>query len=314
MLAVFFYAFAFLSVAQWRYFNHAFENWIKSLAQALPALVSNLEMYRQNTKYGQVGFFELGGGESDMLDFELPNVSEFPKAELLAMEKEMTGLFLSGHPMDKYEDFITKTGCARTFEVLDASKGESKYRDGNQVTLCGIISHITVKQTRTNKENMAFVTVEDLYGSIEVILFPKTFSQYSSLLSEGSVIGITGTLSLEEEKDAKLLVNSLFTPDLSNPVIPENRAVQQRRAPVQQKKQPSKRAGLYLKFTSKSDERIHKAEIITSIFEGNTPLYYYFEDEGRYIRQPSSSFTEINPTMLSELKRLLGDKNVAVIQ
>ena len=284
----------------------------RQMLQGLPVLVTNIEENRRKTMYGQVGLFDIS--EDFGMSFDLPDVKEFSKAELLAMEKEMTGLFLSGHPMDKYEDFITKTGCARTFEVLDASKGESKYRDGNQVTLCGIISHITVKQTRTNKENMAFVTVEDLYGSIEVILFPKTFSQYSSLLSEGSVIGITGTLSLEEEKDAKLLVNSLFTPDLSNPVIPENRAVQQRRAPVQQKKQPSKRAGLYLKFTSKSDERIHKAEIITSIFEGNTPLYYYFEDDGKYIRQPSSSFTEINPTMLSELKRLLGDKNVAVIQ
>ena len=274
----------------------------KQMLQGLPVLVTNIEEKYKRTMYGQVGLFDI----NDDFDsgFEFPDIPDFSKAERLAMEKEMTGLYLSGHPMDKYEKYITASGCARTFELLEAGKAGSVYRDGSQLTVCGIITHITVKQTRANKANMAFVTLEDLYGSIEVILFPNTFLKYASMVENGNVIAVSGTLSLEEEKDPKVLANALFKPNS----LPDKKA-----EPVQKQSAPSKRAGLYLKFKSKDDERIKKAVIITSIFDGSLPLYFYYEDEKKYIKQPSSSYVDVNDTMLSELKRLLGDKNVALM-
>ena len=116
-----------------------------------------------------------------------PQIEEFTKSELLQMEKEITGLYLSGHPMDKYDYYIEKSGCARTYEILEAGKG-SNIKDGSKVTLCAIISNITVKQTRASKANMAFVTLEDLYASIEVILFPNTLARYASMIQVGNVI------------------------------------------------------------------------------------------------------------------------------
>ena len=218
------------------------------------------------------------------------------------MEKEMTGLYLSGHPMDKFEDYIEKSNSSRTFELLEASKND-KYQDGGRVNLCGIITHITVKQTRANKANMAFVTLEDLYGTIEVILFPKVFLEYENLIFEGNVIAVSGTLSLEEDKDAKILVNSVFKPNSKNIQTAQNQPV----------KKKNKRNGLFLKFRAYDDERIEKCELLLSIFDGVTPLYYYYEDVKKYELQPKGASVSVNPTMLRELKGILGDESVALI-
>ena len=274
----------------------------RQMLQGLPLLVSNIEEQHRKTMYGQVGLFDIS--DDFGMEFSFPDVQEYTKSELLAMEKEMTGLYLSGHPMDKYEDYIASSGCVHTFDVLETESHGSRLKSGDTVTLCGIITHITIKQTRANKADMAFVTLEDLYGTIEIVLFPKVFAQYAQLIRDGEVIAVSGNLSTEEEKDTKLLVNTVFKPGEAPPS-----------APVSKPKEsaPSKRCGLYLKFASESDAAVNKAKTITSIFEGDMPLYLYFEDEKKYHKMPKCEFVEVNDTMLAELKRLLGDKNVAVI-
>ncbi len=278
----------------------------RQMLQALPALISNLEMYRQNTKYGQVGFFELSAGESNTFDFEMPNVSEFPKAELLKMEKEMTGLYLSGHPMDKYSDICRKLGFSNTIDLLDSSEEEmSGYKDKDRVKLCAIITHITLKQTRSNNATMAFVTVEDLYGSIEIVVFPKVLQTYGDLIYEGGVISVDGTLSLEEEKDAKILADRIGKPPTENDVVVSTAA--------NSHSKKKKVTGLFLRFNSKNDENISKAQMICSIFDGSTPLYYYYIDSGKYEKQPREQYVSVNDTQIKELKRILGDENVVYI-
>lgn len=274
----------------------------RQMLQALPSLITNLENYRQSTKYGQVGFFDIGQGEIMSLDFEVPDVAEFSKNELLKMEKEMTGLYLSGHPMDKYSDVCKDLGYADTIELIDAAKGENpKYKDKSHVKLCGIIIRTTLKQTR-NGGTMAFVTVEDLYGSVEVIVFPNTLEKYSDLLYDGSVISVTGSLSLEEQKDAKILANEITLPPAS-----ADKNVQNSNTEVKQKK---RKIGLFLRFNNKNDERIYLAKRVTTIFEGTIPLYFYYIESGKYELQPRTDFVEVNETELKELKRILGDENV----
>ncbi|MGN0522844.1 MAG: DNA polymerase III subunit alpha [Eubacterium sp.] len=274
----------------------------RQMLQGLPVLVTNIEEQHRKTMYGQVGLFDVS--DDFGYTFELPDVKEFSKTELLQMEKEMTGLYLSGHPMDKYEEYTAKAGCVHTYDLIESAKNDmASYKDGSAVTLCGIITHITVKQTRANKANMAFVTVEDLYGTIELVLFPKTFLQYSNYISEGNVVAVNGTLSIEDEKEPKILVNTVFKP---NP-----RATTKNTSSTNQK---HKRKGLFLKFSSADDDEvIKKAKIITSIFDGDLPLYYYYEDTKSYELQSRECFVDVNETMLSELKRILGDKNVVVI-
>lgn len=286
----------------------------RQMLQALPVVAANLEEQRRKTMYGQVGFFELGNSSDSFgIDFELPDVEEFPKSELLKMEKEMTGLYLSGHPLDKYEDLINQLGYARTGDILDAgSSSFSKYKDKSSVSLCGIITHITVKQTR-NGQNMAFVTVEDMFGSVEVIVFPKILQSVSDLLVVSGVITVQGTLSVEEEKEPKILANSITGAPGPNAAAgnPFSETGQENREPVSHKK--GKHRGLFLRFDSEKDERIKKAKIITSIFEGDFPLCFYYKDKKHYDLQKRADFTAPNPTMLEELCRLLGNENVVVM-
>lgn len=283
----------------------------RQMLQALPVIAANLEEKRRKTMYGQVGFFELGSGDDSFgADFDLPDVPEFPKSELLKMEKEMTGLYLSGHPLDKYENVIDSLGYAKTGEILEAGKSSfSKYKDGDRVTLCGIITHITIKQTR-NGQNMAFVTVEDMFGSVEIIVFPKILQSASNRLVVSGVITVSGTLSVEEEKEPKILANSVTgAPDMnSNQSSAESPA---ENTAVSHKK--GKHKGLFLRFDSENDERIKKAKIITSIFDGDFPLCFYYKDKKHYELQSRSDFTSVNETMLSELSRLLGSENVVVM-
>lgn len=160
----------------------------RQMLQALPALVTNLENHRRKTMYGQVGFFDLGVGEESFgVEFDLPDVAEFPKTELLKMEKEMTGLYLSGHPLDKYDAVIERLGYVKTLDLIEAGREDSSvYKDGTRVTLCGIITHITLKQTRAGR-NMAFVELEDMLGSIEILVFPNTLENFGPFLSKGAV-------------------------------------------------------------------------------------------------------------------------------
>ena len=286
----------------------------RQMLQALPSIAANIENYRQRTQYGQVGFFELGGNDSP-LEFDVPNVDEFPKAELLKMEKEMTGLYLSGHPMDKYTELCEKFGFANIGELLEsANDSMSVYKDKSFVRTCGIINHITTKQTRTGS-SMAFVTIEDLYGSIEVIAFAKTLEKYSQYLYVGSVITVSGNLSLEEEKDAKILAYSIGTApsnaDFENGKYKNDNVSNNKETKSEPHKK--KKVALYLRFKNENDENIILAKRVTDIFDGNIPLYFYYTDDKRYVLQPRECFVEVNNTELKELKRILGDENVVFV-
>jgi DNA polymerase-3 subunit alpha len=282
----------------------------RQMLQMLPAIVTNVDNYKQNAMYGQVGFFDLGQGDVMSFDIEIPDVPEFPKTELLKMEKEMTGLYLSGHPMDKYTEVCSKLGYANTGELIEAGTDTlSIYKDRSYVKLCGIITHTTLKQTR-NGATMAFVNVEDLYGSIEIIVFPKTLENFSHLLYDGSVISVSGTLSLEEEKDAKILAGEITMPpteqDLHNL---KNTAIEKEEQPKKKK-----RVGLFLRFENENDDNIRLAKRVTTIFDGAIPLYFYYIDSKKYELQPRESFVEVNETELKELKRILGEDNVVYLK
>lgn len=274
----------------------------RQMLQALPALTSNLEEYRRNTRYGQVGFFELSGDKNEFgFEFDLPDVDEFSKNELLNMEKEMTGLYLSGHPMDKYEQTITALGYPRTAQLLEAENGGA-FRDGDRVTVCGMIAGITIKQTRSG-ESMAFVQLSDMLGSIEVLVFPKTLAAYAHYIAENQVITVTGTLSVEEEKETKLLANGI-----------SGAPQQEAGGAADGVRKKKKHYGLFLRLDSKGDPLEERARIITSIFDGAVPLWFYYKDSKTYVPAPRTAFVDVNPTMLEELKRILGYDNVVYIE
>jgi DNA polymerase-3 subunit alpha len=147
--------------------------------------------------------------EKEELEVRLPNVGEYDKAELLSYEKEVLGFYISGHPLEEYQALWERNITAKTSDfVYDEETGNAAVKDKERVTVGGIITEKKITYTKRN-DMMAFITLEDLVGSVEVIVFPKVYQQYSAVLEEENKVFIEGRISLEEERDGKLLCEKI---------------------------------------------------------------------------------------------------------
>jgi len=172
---------------------------------------------RKRNISGQINLFLDFENDYNNFEIEYPNIKEFKKKHLLAMEKEMTGIYLSGHPLDEYEETLKIQTDTRISDiVVDESLEEGnellnesfKLQDGDKVIIGGIISTVSKKVTKNNAM-MAFINLEDLYASVEVIVFPKTFEKYKSLIEEDEIVIIKGRVSIREEEQPKILCEDI---------------------------------------------------------------------------------------------------------
>lgn len=254
----------------------------------LPSILSELEADRSSGMSGQLNLFSLIG-EEDKASPDVPNVGELPQDEKLLKEKEVVGFYVSGHPMNGYQGKAERLGCAQIFDLTDGDG----YKDNETVSVLGIITSIKKKITKNNAE-MAFVTVEDTSGNIEVLLFPKTVAAAMPLLQTGNVVLIKGRLSLREDKEPSLVCERISP----CPDVVEDK-------PGEQK---TKRNRLFLRVNGQDDERQAKAINLLSIFEGNTPVYFYYNDIRQYSKKPLMTY--VNKPLMQELEQLLGAENV----
>ena len=169
-------------------------------------LVDRLVKDKKNNLVGQMSLFDLVG-EEEKSDFHtpLPDVGEFDRQELLAYEKEVVGFYISGHPLEEYKTFLERRITAKTSDFYrDEETGEPKVTDGKEVVIGGILTDKKIKYTKNNKI-MAFLMIEDLYGSIEVVIFPRDYERNQSRLEVDGKIFVQGRVQLEDEKDGKLI-------------------------------------------------------------------------------------------------------------
>ena len=178
----------------------------RQMTMIFPSILDNVNNEKKNSMAGQMTLFDMAGEDvKSEFEIRMPDVEEFPKEMLLMFEKEVLGVYISGHPLEEYLDVMDKNVTARSDEfVVDEETGMAKIPDGRDVVIGGMITGKTVKYTKNNQA-MAFVTVEDLVGSVEVIVFPRDYEQYRDLLMEDNKVFIKGRASVEEEKDAKLI-------------------------------------------------------------------------------------------------------------
>lgn len=256
------------------------------------SVISSLENNKRKNIEGQIGFFDSREGHDDQID--LPNVDEVSMSELLNMEKEATGLYLSGHPMAKYED-LANSG---SFDKIASFSTESHNADKEFVKLLCIITKVKLKTTKSNSM-MAFVQIEDLSGSIEMLVFPKTLEYYSTYFKENKILIVGGRVNFRENEGSKVICKSVMSPDELN---------------NKDNKKASKLPGLYIKVPQKNCDKEKRAFLLISIFEGITPVYVYYEDTKKLIRNPSSLRVSINDPLVVELKKQLGNENVAVVE
>lgn len=269
-------------------------------------VMEDLDQNKKRNLEGQLGLFDTPGIQATDNGPEMPAVDEFPMNELLAMEKEVTGMYLSGHPMAAYATMGDKLHCARVGDIMQAQEN-GLYTDGAIVTLLCIITSVRLKTTKSNS-TMAFVQLEDMYGSIEMLVFPKTLMEFAQMIKEGNVVLVHGRLSLREEEDAKLVCDQVTPPPGKageQPVTASDSG-----QPSPQKK--SARPGLYVQVPNLKSAQYERAKLLISIFEGTTPVYYFCQDTRKLMLAPAAMWCDVNDVLLGELKNQLGDENVVI--
>lgn len=287
----------------------------RQMLYAFPEIAAELENDRRRNIDGQLGFFDAVPSEAYNGEYKMPTLEEMDRRELLRLEKEMTGLYLMGHPMAEYEQLAERLGCANTAELRSADEVGGIYKDESRVELLCIITNVRKKITKNNT-TMAFVTAEDVFGSIEVIVFPKTYEQQTQLFAEGNIVLIHGRLSVREDEEAKLVCESV---EPCPPADAKKKVSEQVRQAAStdarpQKKAASKTPGLFLRFAGEDCPEIERAQRILDFFDGNKTVYFFYCDTKKYIRQPFSHSADVNEPMLKELRRILGEDNVIYIE
>lgn len=246
---------------------------------------------KKNNMAGQMSLFDFASEEEKAdYDIKLPDVGEYKKEVLLGFEKEVIGFYVSGHPLEEYEAFWKKRISNTTAEfMLDEELGHAKIEDGKKVTVGGIIAGKTIKYTRNDKM-MAFLTVEDLAGSVEVIVFPRDYEKYAAFLAEEEKVFITGRTSVEEDRDGKMILESMMTFE---------------QAPKT----------LWVKFPSieayEQKERVLDSILLTS--EGSDRVVIYCEEQKQMKKLPSNKNVKADEVLLSHLRAAFGDANIKLV-
>ena len=256
------------------------------------SIVDDVVRRKKTGLEGQMSLFDFVG-EEDKKDYEVhyPNVEEFPKEVLLGFEKEVLGIYLSGHPLEDYLGKMKKNVTANAADfVREEESGTIRVTDNMHVVVGGMIAAKTVKYTRNNQA-MAFLTVEDLTGSVEIIVFPKDYERYNRFLNDEEKIFVVGHATVEEEQDGKVICERIVPFD-------------------------DTRKELWLQFPTKSDfsEKEQQVYDILRDSDGNDEVVIYISDVKAFKRLPRNRAVGINSVLLARLTEFLGEKNVKVVE
>ncbi len=262
---------------------------LDGFAQVLDGLANN----KRVNIAGQTSLLDFGDDmEENAVEDSIADKKEFPLLKLLAMEKEMMGIYISGHPMQEYADTIEKIGVCYT---KDIGVEGSAVRDGNVVTVAGMISSRKDKLTKNNTY-MSYISVEDLYGTIEVLVFPKIFERVRSLLGSGEPVCVKGRVDIKEDYPAKIIAETISSlEDVSK---------------IGEKKSDGRK--LYVKLSLGKDFLLDRVMEIISRHKGGSALCLYFEEKNQALNANEDNFVEIGEPLLCELKALLGEQCVKV--
>ena len=258
----------------------------------VPEMMDQKSRERKTSMEGQLSLFDFAA-EEDRENFQItmPKVEEFPREEMLALEKEVLGVYVTGHPLEEYEEGWRKNITAMTTDfIVDEDTDEAKVSDGQMVTVGGIVSDRVIKITKTGK-NMAFVTLEDLVGSVEVLVFPKDFEANRDLLENDAKLFIRGRVSLGDEPVGKLICEQ---------VIPFSKIPKE----------------LWLQFEDKDSYMAREKELmdVLRLSDGNDRVIIYLRKEKARKILPPGWNVDVDRDLLGKLTELYGEKNVKVVE
>ena len=258
---------------------------------------------RQNLE-GQLDFFGMSQSRGQAAeDVHLPDIPEFTAQERMTMEKETTGLYLSGHPMDAYRDIVRRLRVPQIGKVLEdfnQENGPARFADGQYLTLAGVV---TSSKTKTTKNNslMAYVVVEDETGSIEMLCFSRTLDVCGPYLRENQAVVVKGKLSVRDEKAPQLMCDSAYPLETAEGGLPA-------RLPAVKEDKLVKGETLYLKFPSLDHPAVRHLKLVFTMFPGDAQVKMVMADT----RKVYGTRAMLHRALIEEAKETLGAENVAV--
>ncbi|MDR0905614.1 MAG: DNA polymerase III subunit alpha [Oscillospiraceae bacterium] len=263
------------------------------MATLEPILRDVGDMLRKNVA-GQIDLFGFGDEEDEKsAKSAVPNIPEYSRAELMQMEHEVTGLYLSGHPIDEYRLKARETGVVGVSGILEdftREDGPEFYADEQEVKLVGVVASVRTKLTRNNTQ-MAYVTIDDGTGSVEILVFARVLDACGGYLAQNAVVLVTGKLSARDDKPPQVLAN-LIRPISDLDGVPEL---------------PSERK-LYVKIPSETDNRVRKMTLVLSMFPGREQVILYYEDTKKRV----GGKCVIHDALTAELSQMFGEGSVVV--
>ncbi len=294
----------------------------REMVNSLKIVLESCERDYKRNITGQMSFFDNMEEQYNTVNQLVASADDFSVPEKLAMEKEITGMYLSGHPVDRYKDIISRLKPDKIINICNADENR-RYSDGDRAVVVGVLSNVKIRTTKNN-QTMATAVIEDRSGSIEVMIFPQVFDKSGRLLSDGSVVRITGSVSMREDEKVKLLCNDVTGikqlyqeiakgnsddgKSLRNPET--NTSVRSNAYNISDSK--NKTHLLYIRIDNLQSEKFKKVKNLLEIFDGNTQVVFRLTDTGKKVSAPRSLWVMLNEPLVRELKYILGDENVFV--
>ncbi len=284
--------------------KRAIENFIKSGAMdclegnrrqkmmIYAQIVDSINQDKKHTMAGQLSFFDIVS-EEDKHEFEIrmPDLAEYDKEMILAFEKEVLGIYLSGHPLERYRSVLERTISAKTTDFLpDEETGQPWVYDGQKVIVGGMITDKTIKYTKNNKV-MAFLTVEDLVGTVEIVVFPRDYEKYQQFMEEEAKVFVQGRVSAEDDKASKLILEKVRTFE----DVPRE---------------------LWVQFADKGEYSAKEQELLRDLqrSKGNSSVVVYLKDVKAMKKLPASWQVNLDESWLSSMYEKYGSANVKVVE
>lgn len=253
-------------------------------------IVDHIQQDKKNNMAGQISLFDIVSDEQkEEFEIRMPDIGEYSQDMMLAFEKEVLGVYVSGHPLEEYEEMWKKNITNTTTDfLLDEESGETVVKDGQSVTIGGIIADKKIKYTKNDKV-MAFLQVEDLVGTIEVIVFPKDYERHAGKLVEDNKVFVKGRVSVEEEKDGKLICERITGFD-----------------EISRK--------LWIKFPTKEAYEEAEEELLALLAQsdGRDTVCIYVENPKAVKNLPPNRNVKADKELVERLAAVYGDGNVKV--
>ena len=284
----------------------------RALVQICGAVIDSISQAARDNISGQMDLFgdPDEGGEARPVSIPIPDIEEFSARERMAMEKETTGLYLTGHPMDEYRAAVKKIGASPIGAVMNdfaAEDGPRSFADGQYITVAGVVAGARTRPTKNNSL-MSYITLEDDTGAMEVIAFQRVLDQSSMFIKDNAALIVRGRISVRDEKEPQLMADTIRPIEEADSMKAAAARPDGAPKPAPHGDDPAAQQKLWVKLPAADDPRIKRIELILTMFPGQQQMVIYCAREKRKL----TARCIIHDSLVAELKEMLGEENVVV--